>query len=269
MADLGFKVFEVQRVGARGNQVRAVQSALPNWALSDFLKVDGIFGDATERAVKTFQSEMGLTSDGYVGPDTGRALGVWVDVLRGFDASHWNTILWDAVPGAVDFGIFKATQGASWVDPKFSENVSMALYCELTVGAYHFTEFENNPYLEAAHFLNAVSGLRLSQIYLDLEFRKTSLTSSAIFNWVDQFLKTVSGVISDCEVGIYTSKNYLREMGLQSFTGLSAYSLWAADWNDQPCVYPWKSWTTWQYTAKGDVDWAQGAVDLNFRVPNT
>ena len=43
--------------------------------------IDGKFGEATEAAVATFQSEAGLISDGEVGPVTGRALGLsfWPD----------------------------------------------------------------------------------------------------------------------------------------------------------------------------------------------
>ena len=261
-----YKVFEVLRAGARGAQVKAVQTALPRWALSDFLKVDGIFGPATEAAVKSFQSALGLTSDGAVGPATGRALGIWVDVLKGFDASHWNTILWDEMGSDVSFGIFKATQGVTWQDPEFRNNVEMARYADLTADAYHFTEFENSPYAEAAAFLDAVAGVDVTNIFLDLEYRKSGLSSSAIFNWVQAFMGAISGAHSKGDVGIYTSRNYLSEVGLSAYTELSKYSLWAADWQEQPFVYPWTSWSTWQYTSMGGVSWAEGPIDLNYRI---
>ena len=45
------------------------------------LTVDGNFGAGTERSVKAFQSENGLTADGVVGQVTWDALyGAWVDV---------------------------------------------------------------------------------------------------------------------------------------------------------------------------------------------
>ncbi|MEC4819769.1 MAG: peptidoglycan-binding domain-containing protein [Scytonema sp. PMC 1069.18] len=37
--------------------------------------VDGMFGEQTENAVKEFQTANSLSSDGVVGPQTGRALG--------------------------------------------------------------------------------------------------------------------------------------------------------------------------------------------------
>jgi peptidoglycan hydrolase-like protein with peptidoglycan-binding domain len=59
--------------GATGDVVRRLQRALrrtPNLGLV----VDGIFGPATEAAVKLFQEGAGLTVDGIVGPITWNAL---------------------------------------------------------------------------------------------------------------------------------------------------------------------------------------------------
>lgn len=51
--------------GSRGDDVKIVQQ---------LLMVDGIFGPATEQAVKQFQKDNGLSVDGIVGPYTWRAL---------------------------------------------------------------------------------------------------------------------------------------------------------------------------------------------------
>lgn len=62
------------RHGSKGNEVKLIQYYL-NF-LSFFnnrlpsIDADGIFGPATENAVKAFQSEYGLTADGIVGRDT-------------------------------------------------------------------------------------------------------------------------------------------------------------------------------------------------------
>ena len=60
-------------LGATGDVVRRLQRALrrtPDLGLS----VDGLFGAATEAAVKSFQSGAGLRLDGIVGPSTWAAL---------------------------------------------------------------------------------------------------------------------------------------------------------------------------------------------------
>ena len=77
----GITISEVERIfsevlkrGSRGNDVRAIQYFLAfigffNDSLPE-IKVDGIFGPATENAVKAFQRQYGLTVDGIVGRST-------------------------------------------------------------------------------------------------------------------------------------------------------------------------------------------------------
>ena len=67
----------VLRRGAKGVAVRQVQEALV--ALGYSTTVDGKFGPATARAVKSFQASSGLTDDGVVGPATLSALSAAVN----------------------------------------------------------------------------------------------------------------------------------------------------------------------------------------------
>jgi len=64
--------------GSRGDAVRGVQEEFRFRSLSDDpdagLRVDGIFGARTDRAVRGFQSAVGIGVDGIVGPITWRAL---------------------------------------------------------------------------------------------------------------------------------------------------------------------------------------------------
>jgi peptidoglycan hydrolase-like protein with peptidoglycan-binding domain len=53
----------VLRKGSRGEGVKIMQEALG-------IGADGIFGVGTERALKEWQSENGLTADGIAGPAT-------------------------------------------------------------------------------------------------------------------------------------------------------------------------------------------------------
>ena len=63
------------RRGSTGSTVSEIQTRLKNWGYYSG-KVDGIFGSATEAAVKKFQAKNGLTADGIVGPATLAALGI-------------------------------------------------------------------------------------------------------------------------------------------------------------------------------------------------
>lgn len=60
-------------VGSRGDAVRDLQAALAE--LGWELDIDGVFGDATDEAVREFQEENELDVDGVVGPLTWAALG--------------------------------------------------------------------------------------------------------------------------------------------------------------------------------------------------
>jgi uncharacterized protein YcbK (DUF882 family) len=71
----------VLRYGSRGTEVKALQSAL-NAVADENLTVDGIFGKATQSAVKRFQRANGLTADGVVGRKTWNALEDALDALE-------------------------------------------------------------------------------------------------------------------------------------------------------------------------------------------
>lgn len=64
------------RVGSTGAQVRTIQDKLKRWGYYDGA-VDGIFGKATEKAVRRFQRSNGLADDGIVGKNTLAALGMF------------------------------------------------------------------------------------------------------------------------------------------------------------------------------------------------
>jgi hypothetical protein len=68
----------VLKKGAKGEQVKTLQRLLLSLGYNlEGYGTDGSFGGATERAVKSFQKNVGLTADGSVGKDT------WNKLLKG------------------------------------------------------------------------------------------------------------------------------------------------------------------------------------------
>ena len=61
------------RRGSKGEEVSAVQRRLKQWGYYDGA-VDGVYGAATERAVRLFQKKNGLDADGLAGEETLRVL---------------------------------------------------------------------------------------------------------------------------------------------------------------------------------------------------
>lgn len=60
--------------GMAGAEVKALQEALLDSGAVGVLSVDGVFGPATDAAVRRFQESHGLTADGWVGDKTRAAL---------------------------------------------------------------------------------------------------------------------------------------------------------------------------------------------------
>lgn len=94
------------RKGSKGAEVRALQKLLN--ALAYGLDADGIFGKATEAAVRDFQKINGLSVDGIVGTQTWAALegaqestdsGTYTVTIRGLDAATAAYLL-ECYPGA-------------------------------------------------------------------------------------------------------------------------------------------------------------------------
>lgn len=66
---------DLYKKGSNGEVVRQIQTNLKNWGYYTGA-VDGIYGSATEKAVKFFQRQNGLSADGQVGDQTLAALGI-------------------------------------------------------------------------------------------------------------------------------------------------------------------------------------------------
>ena len=56
-------------LGSRGQEVRQIQQKLRSLGLYNG-SVDGIYGTSTQKAVRQFQKNCGITADGIAGPKT-------------------------------------------------------------------------------------------------------------------------------------------------------------------------------------------------------
>ena len=71
--------------GSTGSVVSQIQTALKNQGFYSGA-VDGVFGSATEKAVKAYQQKYGLTVDGKVGTATLKALGLSQSTTQNSDS---------------------------------------------------------------------------------------------------------------------------------------------------------------------------------------
>jgi hypothetical protein len=105
-------IIQVQQ-GSSGDAVRAVQSQIHGRGAGASIAIDGIFGPATNDAVRAFQTLLGLSVDGIVGPQTWNHLvngyltapdpqTAAQDVFSGWEAHSRGRAAKNATPAAVN-----------------------------------------------------------------------------------------------------------------------------------------------------------------------
>lgn len=68
-------VYTLSKLGSQGDEVRRIQKKLKNLGYYNGA-VDGVYGTGTQKAVRNFQKNCGITADGVAGPKTIRYLGL-------------------------------------------------------------------------------------------------------------------------------------------------------------------------------------------------
>lgn len=82
-----YSVQTLSKIGSRGNEVKAIQEKLIERGLYQG-KADGIYGPNTEKGVKIFQKQQGLSVDGIAGPQTLKRLGITIGTIPSANDSN-------------------------------------------------------------------------------------------------------------------------------------------------------------------------------------
>ena len=179
--------------------------------------------------------------------------------LNGIDISHHNyttikaqskNYLYDkALTG---FVMMKATEGATWIDPRFNEYIRMIGEHAITthavqVGAYHYARPEYNlPEAEAKNFLDMTWKYSGHMVYaLDVEGRALSVQD--LDKWCRKWLDIVYKETGSRPL-VYVQRSALK---LFSSVPEGDYGLWLAAWiKSRPKdTQPWPFMAMWQYTS--------------------
>ena len=72
----------LSKMGSRGDEVRKIQTKLKQWGYA-IGNIDGIFGTKTEKGVKQFQRNNGITADGIAGETTLSKMGISTNSASG------------------------------------------------------------------------------------------------------------------------------------------------------------------------------------------
>ncbi len=158
----------------------------------------------------------------------------------------------------MDFVIIKATEGGTFKDKKFVDNVRRAKAAGLKVGAYHFFRFDTPGYMQGLNFLNSLQGRELDlPLVIDIEewANPNSQPTPKVLNRLSEMIDHLEG--HGYRVMLYTNKNgYARFVKGR----LEGYPLWICSLMDEPDGF---GWTLWQATHNGRVDGVNHPVDIN------
>lgn len=180
--------------------------------------------------------------------------------IRGIDVSaHNGEIDFPIVrDDGFEFVLIKATEGASFKDRRFINNLRRAREAGLKVGAYHFFRFDTPGYMQGLNFLNSVKSRQLDlPLVIDVEewanpnSQATALVLDRLVEMIDHLER------HGYRVMLYTNKN-----GFARFIRgrLEGYHLWLCSLAVEP---EQERWTLWQATHNGRVRGIKGAVDIN------
>lgn len=180
--------------------------------------------------------------------------------VRGIDISaHNGEIDFPIVrDGGYEFVLIKATEGATFKDRRFIENLRRAREAGMKVGAYHFFRFDTPGYMQGLNFLNSVKSRQLDlPLVIDVE-EWTNPNSQATTLVLERLGEMIDHLESHgYRVMLYTNKNgfarFIRDR-------LEGYPLWLCSLAIEP---EHERWVMWQATHNGRIDGLNGPVDIN------
>jgi GH25 family lysozyme M1 (1,4-beta-N-acetylmuramidase) len=186
--------------------------------------------------------------------------------IKFIDISEHNTILKmsainnDTIKGV----IIKATEGTTYVD-HLCDIFYLALKGVNNLGFYHYLTSTSSPITQAQTFYNKIKDKQY-QILPVLDVEQDSLGNDAELYSL-QFIAEFNR-LSGQQMLIYSGRYYIQEHFSDAFK--KNHIWWVADYsaNDTPKISGCNI-VAWQYTDKGNFDFAKGEVDTSILVDGT
>lgn len=180
--------------------------------------------------------------------------------IVGIDVSaHNGDIDFERVKAeGIEFVIIKASEGSTFKDKRFVDNVRKARKAGLKVGAYHFFRFDTPGYMQGLNFVNSIHGRNLDlPAVIDIEeftnpnFQTTKLVMNRVAEMADHLESRGYRVM------LYTNKKgHARFIKGQ----LETYPLWLCSLGSLPDDI---ECDIWQATHHGRVNGVDHDVDIN------
>jgi lysozyme len=167
---------------------------------------------------------------------------------------------WAAEAGKIQFGMCKATEGATLLDPDFAANWNGMWEMDRMMPrfAYHVFDFETSPADQAEFCVTTVKAHGLlpgDNLVLDVSDGLTfDLAPEVLAARGVAFLHAANALAPGHRVLVYTDVSFAEAGGC---AGMGAWFLWVAEYGvSAPRVpAPWTAWTFWQRSDDGlDLD---------------
>lgn len=185
-------------------------------------------------------------------------------MLIGVDVSSYQgQPNWQAVANSGrSFGITKATEGTSYINPDFSYNWANIKIANLVRGAYHFAQPDlNSAISEANFFLKVIGSLEVADfVALDLEAGSGNLLDWAL-TWLGEIERQVG-----FKPLLYSGTWFLQPHGCLGSDALDQYGLWLSGYqaNMPPVPNNWTTMAMWQYTSQAICPGISTPVDQSY-----
>lgn len=187
---------------------------------------------------------------------------------EGIDVSHYQgRIDWQRVArdGGVCYAYIKATEGADLVDNMHAVNLAAARKAGLKVGSYHFYRPKAGVEAQLRNMTSVVikSGQDLVPI-IDIEDDR-GVSEEKFIADLYEFLRRVTYHYGKKPL-LYTGQNFYNKHFQNHF---SDYQWMIAKYQDEaPVLLDGRTYSFWQYTAKGRVAGVNGNVDRSCLIGN-
>lgn len=184
-------------------------------------------------------------------------------MIKGVDISNLNgSVNIDLIKDEGHaFVIAKATEGGTFVDKFYNDNIKKAKALGLVTGAYHFARFtDKSKAIQEANFFKSIAAAATPDfVVLDFEQECNGDMTDACL----AFLNIVSSI---APAVIYCNPSYIKAY-LNS--NITKYPLWVAHYGvSTPSTPLWGEYAIWQYSEKGQISGISGYVDLNYMTEN-
>ena len=181
--------------------------------------------------------------------------------VRGIDVSHHQKkIDWKSVAKEnIHFVYIKATEGATYKDLMFDENMKGAMSAGLPVGAYHYFRMTSTPEDQFDNFKKAIGKYKFQLIpMIDVE-TSDNRTVFALRHNLDIFISLIEKEYG-CKPMIYGTQRSYNTYCAPKYNKLHLYI--GRYGSNPPEIWGLGTYTIWQYSEKGQVKGISKAVDM-------